>query len=575
MQISGSGCSLGSVSEGDTRNRNQDTGHNKNSVAFCREVRSLLTDSPMVADSTKEHLEPCQHQTVALPFTIPVEKTLQHAEKQKRIDECREIKSLLTGTTRSATKLLPVDSQPGKYLPESTENSPTLTAPFVSAGSSKIDGKGAFANKDFAAGEEVAEYTGKTVLSYPCKLHPEHFYVVEIEEESLERDSFSEKIHYLNNDTFVVWSGIDLKGTKMEFGIDGTSAIRYLNHSKKPNVKLSVDFDGSKAIWSEKDKIKVSVIALQAISNGEELRFDYQCGNKKCGNEKRINFKKNLVMDVDDFEGARHTIETTLTVAIFGKKGYVLKQGEKRKLCDIDEESTENFLKKIRQTEKVSEKAGVSIKVLNATTRKSFHKSMCEEKWERYGDFWNYISSDGNRELDNENKQVLKELIDDINNEGLELEYRLKLLHTTEYFWVVDNMAGDWKTCIKPKIQAIKNTAIAAGITEDILKATDLADFHDKNELSDEVWRLCANQWNRLSDGHPLNDHDRKALKGIQELVSDRSELSVALKNKIRHTTNVFWAEAGYSVDWQLYVSSVKPETAVKPKKSRKKKKRT
>ena len=567
MQISGSGCSLGSVSEGDTQNK--DTGHNKSGVAFCREVRSLLTGSPVAANSKKEHLEPCSHQTEALPFTISGEKTLQYVEKQKHIDECREIRRLLTRTTRSTTKLLPVDSQPGKDLPETMENSPISKAPFVSMGSSKIDGKGAFADKDFAVGEQVAEYTGKTVLSYPCKPHSEHFFVVEIDEESLERDSFSEKINYLNNDTFVVWSGIDLKGTEMEFGIDGTSTIRYLNHSKEPNVKLSVDFDDSKAIWSEKDKIKVNIIALKNISNGEELCIDYQYGNRK-----RINFKKNLVMDVDDFKGARHTIETLLTIAVFGKKGYVIKQGEKRKLCDIDEEPTESFLKKIRQTEKVSEEAGVTIKVLNATTRKSFHKNMCEEKWERYGDFWNYISSDGNRELDNENEQVLKELIDDINNEGLELEYRLKLLHTTEYFWIVDNMGGDWKTCIKPKIQAIKNTAIAAGVTEDILDAEELADFHDENELSDTVWRLCANQWNRLGDDdQPLTDHDRKGLKGIQELVSDRSELSAALKNKLRHTTNVFWAEAGYSVDWQLYVASVKPEATAKPKKAVKRKK--
>ncbi|UYM17284.1 SET domain-containing protein-lysine N-methyltransferase [Endozoicomonas euniceicola] len=568
MQIFGSGCSLGSVSGGNTHKQNQYTGHNKSRVVFGREVRFLLAGSPVAANSSKEHLEPCQHQTVALPFTIPVEKNSQLAEKQKHIDECREIKSLLTGTTRIATKLLPVDSQPGKDLPESTENSPVPTAPFVSAGSSKIDGKGAFAGKDFVAGEKVGEYTGKTVLSYPCKQHPEHFYVAEIIEEGLERDNIAEKIQYRNNDTFVVWTGIDLKGTPMEFGVDGTANLKYLNHSKKPNVKLNVNFEGSAALWSEKDKVKVSVIALKNIKSGEELCFDYLHGNKK-----KINFGKNLVVNADDSEEVRYAIESILPVTIFGKKGYVIEQGEKRKLCDVDVESTGSILKRMRQTKNYSEQAGVSIDVIDADTRKSFHKSMPEEKWNRYGKLWNYIGSDGNRELDNKNKKILKELIDDINNEGLDLEYRLKLLHTTEYFWVVDNMEGDWKTCIKPKMQVIKNTAIAAGVTEDILKATDLADFHDENELSDTVWRLCANQWNRLSDGHPLNDHDRKALKGIQELVSDRSELSVALKNKLRHTTNFFWAEAGYSVDWQLYVSSVKPETAVKPKKAVKEKK--
>lgn len=586
MQISGTGCPSGSVSEAagfsqdshnlDSRNldsHSQDqNGRHASSVVFGKEVRALLTGTPVENCGTNKHSEPSQIQTKVLPSCIPVHTLMQNAKEQERIATGIEIRNLLTRSntplTRSQAEPPPIDTPVRVELPDDTEDSSISKAPFVSARGSEIDGKGAFADKSFEAGEKVCEYTGKIVLSHLCKPHPEHFYVVEIEEEGLERDNIDEKIRYLDNDTFVVWSGVDLKGTRMEFGINGTSTIRYLNHSKEPNVELKIDFQGSTAVWSEKDKIKVNVMAIRKINSGEELCFDYLFGNKK-----RIDFKKNLVMNVDDFKGARHTIESILPVAIFGKKGYVIEQGVKRKLCDSDEEPTESIIKKIRQTEKSSEKAGVPIKVLNAATRKSFHKNMPEEKWNRYGDFWNYISSDGNRELDITNEEILKELIDDINNEGEELEYRLKLLHTTEYFWVLDNMVGDWKTCIKPKLQAIKNTATAAGVTEDLWEAKKLSEFHDRKELSDKVWRICANQWNRLNDNEQsLTDSDRKALKKIQELVSEQSELSGALKNKLRHTTNVLWAKAGYSVDWQLYASSTNPQTTVSRRKSSKKK---
>ena len=571
MQISGTGCPSGSVSEAAGCSQDQSGGH-ENSVVFGKEVRALLTGTPVESCGTQKHSEPSQSQTKVLPSPIPVHTLIQNAKDQERIATGIEIRNLLTRShsplTRSQTEPPPIDAPVRVELPDGTEDSSISKAPFVSARGSEIDGKGAFADKSFVAGEKVGEYTGKIVLSHPCKPYPEHFYVVEIEEEGLERDNIDEKIHYLNNDTFVVWSGVDLKGTQMEFGINGTSTIRYLNHSKEPNVELKIDFQDSTAAWSEKDKIKVNVMAIRDINSGEELCFDYLHGNNK-----GIDFGKNLVMSVDDFKGARDTIGSILPVAIFGKKGYVIEEGTKRKLCDSDEEPTEKIIKKIRQAEKDSEKAGVPIEVLNATTRKSFHKNMPEDKWNRYGDFWNYISSDGNRELDIKNEEILKELIDDINNEGEELEYRLKLLHTTEYFWVVDNMKDDWKTCIKPKTQAIKNTATAAGVTEDLLKAKKISDFHDRKELSDKVWRLCAKQWNRLNHKkQSLTGSDRKALKEIQELVSEQSKLSRALKNKIRHTTNVLWAKAGYSVDWQLYASSIKPQTVVSRRKSRKKK---
>lgn len=439
-------------------------------------------------------------------------------------------------------------------LPESMEDSHLSKVPFVAVRNSAIHGKGSFAEKSFEIGEKVAEYTGRTVLSYPSKQYPEYFFVAEIDEEELERDNIPEKIRYLDNDTYVLWSGIRLEGTYFEFGIHGTSTIRYINHSKTPNTKLSIDFNKSSANWSDKENIKVSLIAIDEIKSGDELCFDYQAGSKK-----RIDFKKNLVMNIDDFEGVKYTIESTLPFAIFGKKGYVIERGIKRK-CSFNEESVVDFWKRVQVKESRSEKAGVPLAVVNAFTRESFHQNMPEEKWERYGDLWNFTWTDGNRELDSENQDTLEEMIDDINNEELDLEYRLKLLHTTECLWVSDNMAGDWKTCIKPRLQAIKNTALDAGVTDDIVRAEKLWDFHDKNELSDSAWRLCANLWNRLSrEEISLSIHDCKALEKIKGLVSDSSQLSPELKNKLRHTTNIFWAEAGYSVDWQVYVSRIKP----------------
>lgn len=59
------------------------------------------------------------------------------------------------------------------------------------------------------------------------------------------------------DDTFVLWVEDDEGGTW--HGIDGTGLLRYLNHSRSPNV----EFDGP------------DLFAVGDIAAGEELFFDY------------------------------------------------------------------------------------------------------------------------------------------------------------------------------------------------------------------------------------------------------------------------------------------------------------
>ena len=93
----------------------------------------------------------------------------------------------------------------------------------VIAGRSEIHGKGAFARHAIAAGTHIGEYTG------------------------VPSDA---------DDTHVLW----VEGDDGEFhGIDGDGVLRWLNHSRKPNV----EFDGPQ------------LYALRDIAAGEELTFHY------------------------------------------------------------------------------------------------------------------------------------------------------------------------------------------------------------------------------------------------------------------------------------------------------------
>ena len=92
----------------------------------------------------------------------------------------------------------------------------------VATGASSIHGTGVFAVRDIPAGSLIGVYEGEPTS---------------------------------NDGTHVLWVEAD-EGWE---GIDGTGPLRFLNHSRTPNV----EFDGP------------SLYACRDITAGEELLFDY------------------------------------------------------------------------------------------------------------------------------------------------------------------------------------------------------------------------------------------------------------------------------------------------------------
>jgi len=97
------------------------------------------------------------------------------------------------------------------------------SAPGVECRESAIHGKGAFATRVFRVGDHVGVYLGEPT-------HEDGMHVLWIETDNGE------------------WRGID-----------GTGVLRWLNHSKNPNV----EFDGP------------VLLAIVAIKPGDELTFHY------------------------------------------------------------------------------------------------------------------------------------------------------------------------------------------------------------------------------------------------------------------------------------------------------------
>lgn len=95
----------------------------------------------------------------------------------------------------------------------------------VEARESRIHGTGVFARGPIAAGALVGVYEGEPTDT---------------------------------DDTYVLWIEDD-ENTDTWRGIDGTGVLRFLNHSRTPNV----EFDGPE------------LYAMRDIAPGEELLFDY------------------------------------------------------------------------------------------------------------------------------------------------------------------------------------------------------------------------------------------------------------------------------------------------------------
>ena len=82
---------------------------------------------------------------------------------------------------------------------------------------------------------------------------------------------------FLEKDTFAAWSNVFIKYSGIpgiEIGRDAVGPIRYLNHSKDANVKITSHIVGRLA-FNECEKLLLRVIALKDINPGEELLFDY------------------------------------------------------------------------------------------------------------------------------------------------------------------------------------------------------------------------------------------------------------------------------------------------------------
>ena len=198
---------------------------------------------------------------------------------------------------------------------------------------------------------------------------------------------------------------------------------------------------------------------------------------------------------------------------------------------------------------------GISQSVIQATEKKAFHEAMPDKKWKQYAGFWNYLSDTKGEQLNEKKENTLRNIIDDINNPSLDLGYRLKLLHTTDFYFQECNIKTDWKKFIDCNIEKIRMNAHENGIGEEIINATSKSEFHDTSEFSNKIWNTCSVVWNNLRGVRDLSLKSKKALTELTELVSRESPLQEKLKMKIKHTTNVFWAEAGYSINWQIFAS--------------------
>jgi SET domain-containing protein len=111
-----------------------------------------------------------------------------------------------------------------------------MTAPAYKVDSSRIHGRGLFAVRPLAAGEEVADYRGERI----------------VKEESAHRQAL------LGNPFIFELDAIhDLDGNHPD------NAARFANHSCEPNCEAVAEAG------------RICLRALRAIAAGEELTFDY------------------------------------------------------------------------------------------------------------------------------------------------------------------------------------------------------------------------------------------------------------------------------------------------------------
>ncbi|WP_257292453.1 SET domain-containing protein [Endozoicomonas sp. ONNA1] len=188
------------------------------------------------------------------------------------------------------------DGQGAMYSPESpaSERASTPTSPgtesFTTPGIKSstegvVHGTGVIATRSFKKDEEVCHYDGPLVYRIRnCHTGKYHVFTMK---------DMGNQIDFPENDSYVAWSGAFIAKSgrpAIEIGRDGKKDIRFLNHSKEPNVMIRCS--GSDTVeWGNQDSIQLVVVAISDIKPGEELLFDYD-KNKQ---DSEIDFSKSDV----------------------------------------------------------------------------------------------------------------------------------------------------------------------------------------------------------------------------------------------------------------------------------------
>ncbi|WP_422489009.1 SET domain-containing protein [Endozoicomonas sp. ALE010] len=175
-----------------------------------------------------------------------------------------------------------VNGQEVVYSPDSpvseramTPTSPgtDLPPPCIRSTEGVVHGTGVIANQNFKAEQIICPYDGPLVFR---TINPKNgkYVVFTIKAPG---DDDTAGVNILENDTYVAWSNVTIAQSGVpviELGRDCEHDIRFLNHSKQPNVVISCTNVDSLA-WGDRETLKLTVVALRDIKKGEELVFDY------------------------------------------------------------------------------------------------------------------------------------------------------------------------------------------------------------------------------------------------------------------------------------------------------------
>ena len=136
-----------------------------------------------------------------------------------------------------------------------------------------VHGTGVIATENFKKGQEICPYDGPLVFRILNQSNGKH-HVFKLRDMG---NDGSNDIEFLDSDTYAAWSGVVIaKGGRpaIELGRDCDHDIRFLNHSKEPNVMIRY-IGGDRIKWGDRDSLRLTVVALKDIRLGEELLLDY------------------------------------------------------------------------------------------------------------------------------------------------------------------------------------------------------------------------------------------------------------------------------------------------------------